>query len=80
MRGNTMIRRRLHLLGLVALVVMLSGCDKKAPQLIDASSDGPLAFVFFALMCFVFVGFLFLIDRVRQRVEDEQERREQGRR
>ncbi len=74
-----MIRRRLPLLGLVALTVLLSGCDKKAPQLIDASEDGPLAFVFFALMCFLFVGLLFLIDRVRQRAEDEQERQESGR-
>jgi hypothetical protein len=48
------------------------------PQLIDASEDGALAFVFFALMCFLFVGLLFLIDKVRQRAEDEQERRDSG--
>lgn len=49
------------------------------PQLIDASEDGALAFVAFAVMCFLFVGLLFLIDRVRQKAEDEQERREGGR-
>jgi hypothetical protein len=74
-----MTRRRLQLLGIVALTLVLAGCDTSQPQLIDASSDGPLAFVFFALMCFLFVGLLFLIDRVRQRAEDEQERRESGR-
>jgi hypothetical protein len=73
-----MNRRRLQVLGIVALTLVLTGCDKDAPQLIDASEDGPLAFVFFALMCFLFVGLLFLIDKVRQRAEDEQDRRESG--
>jgi hypothetical protein len=74
-----MNRRRMQVLGVVALALILSGCDKNAPQLIDASEDGPLAFVFFALMCFLFVGLLFLIDKVRQRAEDEQERRDSRR-
>jgi hypothetical protein len=38
-----------------------------AQQLIDASGDGDLAFVAFAIMCFIFVGTLFAIDVVRKR-------------
>ena len=37
-----------------------------AQQLIDASHDGDLAFIAFAFMCFVFVGLLFAIDKVRR--------------
>jgi hypothetical protein len=38
-----------------------------AQQLIDASHDGDLAFMAFAFMCFIFVGLLFAIDKVRRR-------------
>lgn len=38
-----------------------------AQQLIDASHDGDIAFIAFAFMCFVFVGMLFAIDKVRRR-------------
>ena len=38
-----------------------------AQQLIDASHDGDIAFMAFAFMCFVFVGLLFAIDKVRRR-------------
>ena len=75
------MRTRIRLVAalVVTLVLGLANpafADTK-PQLIDASEDGALAFVFFALMCFLFVGFLFLIDRVRRRIEEDQERREQ---
>lgn len=38
-----------------------------AQQLIDASHDGDIAFIAFAFMCFLFVGMLFAIDKVRRR-------------
>ena len=38
-----------------------------AQQLIDASHDGDIAFDAFAVMCFLFVGLLFAIDKVRRR-------------
>jgi hypothetical protein len=41
------------------------------PQLIDASHDGDLAFIAFATMCFIFVGLLFAIDKVRRRTRGE---------
>ncbi|MGH8990674.1 MAG: hypothetical protein ACRD0O_17160 [Acidimicrobiia bacterium] len=41
--------------------------ESQFPQLIDASHDGDLAFIAFALMCFIFVGLLFAIDKVRKR-------------
>ena len=41
------------------------------PQLIDASHDGDLAFIAFALLCFIFVGLLFAIDKVRKRSSGE---------
>ena len=41
--------------------------DVLAQQLIDASHDGDLAFIAFAFMCFVFVGLLFTMDKVRKR-------------
>jgi hypothetical protein len=36
--------------------------------------------VSYALKIFLFVGLLFLIDKVRQRAEDERDRQEQGQR
>ncbi|MGH9039678.1 MAG: hypothetical protein ACRDZ3_05560 [Acidimicrobiia bacterium] len=41
--------------------------ESQFPQLIDASHDGDLAFIAFAIMCFIFVGLLFAIDKVRSR-------------
>lgn len=38
-----------------------------AQQVIDASHDGDLAFIAFAIMCILFVLFLFAMDKVRQR-------------
>lgn len=41
-----------------------------AQQLIDASKDGGAAFIAFAVMCFLFVGSLFYMDRVRRKREE----------
>lgn len=38
-----------------------------AQQLIDASHDGDVAFIAFAIMCILFVMFLFAMDKVRRR-------------
>ncbi len=46
-----------------------------APQPIDASEQGPLAFVAMTVMCVLFVLSLFYMDRVRQRREREAEQR-----
>ena len=45
--------------------------ESQFPQLIDASHDGDLAFIAFATMCFIFVGLLFAIDKVRKRRSGE---------
>jgi hypothetical protein len=41
-----------------------------AQQLIDASEDGGLAFLVFAIMVFLFAGSLFYMDRIRRRREE----------
>ncbi|HET9730708.1 MAG TPA: hypothetical protein VFR41_14860 [Acidimicrobiia bacterium] len=38
-----------------------------AQQLIDASKDGGAAFIAFAVMCFLFAGTLFYMDKIRRR-------------
>jgi hypothetical protein len=43
-----------------------------AQQLIDASEDGGLAFLVFAIMVFLFVGSLFYMDRIRRRREERE--------
>lgn len=45
--------------------------ESQFPQLIDASHDGDLAFIAFATMCFIFVGLLFAIDKVRKRTRGD---------
>lgn len=47
-----------------------------AQQLIDASKDGGLAFLVFAIMVFCFTASLFYMDRVRQRRAERDERRD----
>jgi hypothetical protein len=42
-----------------------------AQQLIDASKDGGAAFLAFAIMCFLFVGSLFYMDKVRRKREEK---------
>ena len=44
-----------------------------AQQLIDASKDGGAAFIAFAVMCFLFVGSLFYMDRVRRKRAERDE-------
>ncbi len=46
-----------------------------AQQLIDASKDGGLAFLFFAIMCMLFMASLFYMDHIRRRREDESGRK-----
>lgn len=45
--------------------------DTLAQQFIDSSTDGGGAFIFFAIMCFVFVGILFGVDKLRRRAAEE---------
>jgi hypothetical protein len=76
------MRHRIRV-GAAIVVTLVLGLANPAfaeakPQLIDGSSHGSEAFIAMAVMCFLFVGLLFLIDRVRQKAEDEQERRESG--
>ena len=61
------LRRLTALLSLVALSLVATAAPASAQQLIDASHDGDLAFIAFAFMCFVFVGLLFAMDKVRRR-------------
>jgi len=49
-----------------------------AQQLIDASEDGGLAFLVFAIMVFCFTASLFYMDRVRQRRVEREEQRDRG--
>jgi len=49
-----------------------------AQQLIDASEDGGLAFLVFAIMVFLFTGSLFYMDRVRQRRVEREEQRDRS--
>ena len=69
-----------------AVAVMLVGCagfvvafgspaGALAPQPIDASEQGPLAFVVMTVLCVLFVASLFYMDRVRQRRSDDTDRR-----
>jgi hypothetical protein len=44
-----------------------------AQQFIDASNDGGAAFIFFAIMCFIFVGVLFAVDSIRRRSSKDEE-------
>lgn len=45
-----------------------------AQQLIDASKDGGLAFLAFAIMVFLFTGSLFYMDHIRRRNEERRNR------
>lgn len=64
---------RRHLIRLAAAMALVAGgltasaTPASAQQLIDASHDGDVAFIAFAFMCFVFVGMLFAVDKVRRR-------------
>ena len=54
----------------LAITAMPAGA--LAPQPIDASEQGPLAFVAMTVMIVLFVFSLFYMDRIRQRREDRQ--------
>ena len=58
------------------LVAMSAPAGALAPQPIDASEQGPLAFVAMTVMCVLFVASLFYMDRVRSRRQAEAERGE----
>ena len=45
-----------------------------AQQLVDASKDGGLAFLFFAIICMLFMASLFYMDHIRRRREEERDR------
>jgi hypothetical protein len=45
-----------------------------AQQLIDASKDGGAAFVAMAVMCFLFVGSLFYMDKIRRKRDEQRGR------
>jgi hypothetical protein len=59
----------------LALVALGAPAGALAPQPIDASEQGPLAFVAMTVMCVLFVASLFYMDRVRQRREQRAEQR-----
>lgn len=44
-----------------------------AQQFVDSSVDGGGAFILFAGMCFLFVGVLFAVDKIRRRASGEDE-------
>jgi hypothetical protein len=58
--------------GLYVLAVTALPAGALAPQPIDASEQGPLAFVAMTVMIVLFVCSLFYMDRIRQRHEDRQ--------
>ena len=64
------MRKRIGFL-LAAAAVLVLGAAAPAgavpPQPVDASEQGGIAFVLFAIMCGLFVASLFYMDRVRRR-------------
>ena len=59
-------------IALYVLAITAGPAGALAPQPIDASEQGPLAFVAMTLLVVVFVFSLFYMDRIRQRHEDRQ--------
>jgi hypothetical protein len=59
----------------LALFAIGSPAGALAPQPIDASEQGPLAFVAMTILCVLFISSLFYMDRVRQRRETAAEQR-----
>ncbi len=54
--------------GLTAMVMLLLlASPAAAQQPVDATTEGGLAFVLFALMVFVFTAIIFSMDRIRRR-------------
>jgi hypothetical protein len=46
-----------------------------AQQLVDASKNGGLAFLLFAIMCMLFMASLFYMDHIRKRKEEQSGRK-----
>jgi hypothetical protein len=72
------VRRRLGLAtlaiaSLLAVAGMAAPAGAVAPQPVDASDQGALAFVAFAIMCGLIAASLFYMDRVRRRRTGEEE-------
>lgn len=71
MRTHTMRARSAKLLLLLASAFAFVGVATPAgaipPQPVDASDQGGLAFVLFAVMCGLIAASLFYMDRVRRR-------------
>ena len=62
--------RRIGLVLIVGTVLVLGAAAPAGavpPQPVDASEQGGIAFVLFAIMCGLFVASLFYMDRVRRR-------------
>ena len=59
----------------LALFAIATPAGALAPQPIDASEQGPLAFVAMTVLAVLFVSSLFYMDRVRQRREAAAEQR-----
>lgn len=62
--------RRLALLfvsGSLLVLVAAAPAGAVPPQPVDASEQGGIAFVLFAVMCGLFAASLFYMDRVRRR-------------
>lgn len=57
-------------LATAALLALMAAPAGAKAQPVDATTEGGLAFVLFALMVFIFAGFIFSIDRIRRRRED----------
>ena len=66
-----MLRRFLAatFVGVVTLLGIAAPAGALAPQPIDASEQGPLAFVAMTVMIVIFVFTLFYMDRIRNRSE-----------
>ncbi len=58
--------------GIAVLLGMGAPVGALAPQPIDASEQGPLAFVAMTVMIVIFVFTLFYMDRIRKRSEERQ--------
>lgn len=58
-------------LAAAAAAALATAAPAGAQQPIDATEQGGEAFLAFAVMCFIFVGTLFYMDRVRRRRSEQ---------
>jgi hypothetical protein len=56
----------------IGILATAAPAGAMAPQPVDASEQGGLAFVLFAIMCGLFAASLFYMDRVRRRRSGEE--------